>query len=68
MADQIEAAFVLAYGRPPTRGERAATVAFFKNFRLAAANGSAAANRSATGAMTAFCQSLFASAEFRYID
>ena len=74
MVDQIEAAFVLAYGRPPTIGEEAATVAFFKNFRLAAANGSAAANRSANanrsaaGAMAAFCQSLLASAEFRYVD
>jgi hypothetical protein len=62
LVEQIAAAFVLAYGRPPTNGERAATAAFVKDF------GSASGNRLAPGTMTALCQSLLASAEFRYID
>ena len=60
-ADQLAAAFVLAYGRPPTSGERAATAQFVKDF----------GSRDASGRnemLSAFCQSLFASAEFRYID
>ena len=70
MVDQIEAAFVLAYGRPPTRGERRRRLHFSRTFVLAAANRiTASANRSAAmPSMTAFCQSLLASAEFRYID
>lgn len=57
--DRVEYAFLLAYGRPPTSGEQAATASFLKKFAP-----------SASGAETiaALCQSLFASAEFRYID
>ncbi len=32
MADQLAAAFVIAYGRQPTAGERAATARFIRNF------------------------------------
>jgi hypothetical protein len=59
MADRIEHAFLLAYGRSPTSGERSATASFLKRFARSA-NGSQT--------MTALCQSLLASAEFRYID
>ncbi len=61
--EQIEQAFLLAYGRPPTSAERAATEAFVKDF--SAATNSRSVNRAT---LSAFCQSLFASAEFRYID
>ena len=61
--DRIRQAFVLAYGRPPTDQERAASVAFLSRFPDS--NGDRANEETS---MTAFCQSLFASAEFRYID
>jgi hypothetical protein len=62
MAAQLAAAFVLAYGRQPTAGERAATSKFIRGFAVRDDAGQ-------HGEMlTTFCQSLFASAEFRYID
>jgi hypothetical protein len=60
---QIEQAFVLTYGRPPTSGERSATASFFKSFE---ASGTDRERRHET--LSAFCQSLLASAEFRYLD
>ncbi len=60
-ADQLEYAFVLAYGRPPTSGERSATASFWRSF--------ATPSQQSNGeALSALCQSLFASAEFRFID
>jgi Protein of unknown function (DUF1553)/Protein of unknown function (DUF1549) len=56
----IDYAFLLAYGRPPSADERAATGSFWKKFV-----GSDQRNGEALSAM---CQSLFASAEFRLID
>ena len=60
---QIEQAFLLAYGRLPTSAERAGTIAFIKKF-------SPSSNRGQRGeaTMAAICQSLFASAEFRFVD
>jgi hypothetical protein len=93
IADQIESAFVLSYGRPPTSGERTAAASFFRSFapttrgeqgQFGAGSfrggpsrgsqyragqygvGQGGAGQYAT--LSAFCQSLFASAEFRYID
>jgi hypothetical protein len=63
VADQIGSAFLLAYGRPPTPGERSATAAFIKSFAPSTSYRSGNAET-----LTALCQSLFASAEFRYID
>lgn len=62
-SEQIERAFVLAYGRKPTSGEKSAAMKFVRGF---AAN----ANSQSRGIETlaALCQSLFASAEFRFID
>ena len=83
IADRIESAFMLAYGRPPTAGERTAAASFFKSFSPTSQYrsgqyrsgpyraGQDRARPSLAGqgeTMTAFCQSLFASAEFRYID
>ena len=63
LAKQIEQAFLLAYGRPPTSGERSATASFVRSFMPTASY------RSRNGdTLAAVCQSLFASAEFRYID
>jgi len=61
--EQIELAFLLACGRLPTSGERTATVAFIRQF---APSSNAGVQGQAT--MAALCQSLFASAEFRFID
>jgi len=63
VADQIESAFLLAYGRPPTHGERTAAASFLRNFSAEIRYG----NRQAD-TLAALCQGLFASAEFRYID
>ena len=61
--EQIEFAFVLAYGRLPTSGERAATSTFIRRF----APTTTFRNRN-QATLAVLCQSLFASAEFRYID
>ena len=63
LSDQIERAFVLAYGRGPSSGERSATAAFLRSF---APTADSRTRNSET--MAALCQSLFASAEFRFID
>ncbi len=63
VADQVRTAFLLAYGRPPTSGERSATAAFFQSF-APTTNYRSRGNET----LSALCQSLFASAEFRYID
>jgi hypothetical protein len=63
VSEQIEQAFLLTYGRPPTTGERSATSTFIRKF-----SSSTDSRDGETATMTALCQSLFASAEFRYID
>ncbi|MCG8650219.1 MAG: PSD1 and planctomycete cytochrome C domain-containing protein [Pirellulales bacterium] len=63
VSDQISAAFALIYGRPPSRGERSATTAFLRSFPAASHE-----SASGVGTLSALCQNLFASAEFRYID
>ncbi|MCA9126808.1 MAG: PSD1 domain-containing protein [Planctomycetales bacterium] len=63
LAGQIDNAFILAYGRPPTDDERAAASSFLKN--------NAPRGRSRADidqALAGLCQSLFASAEFRLIE
>ena len=62
-ADQIKQAFLLVYGRPPTIGERTAVGNFYREF-TATDN----SRQSATSTLSAICQSLFASAEFRFLD
>ncbi len=69
--DRIAAAFLLAYGRPPTADESTAMQAFFMHFTEQAMKGASTdeARKQAQGkALSAFCQSLFASAEFRYLN
>jgi hypothetical protein len=61
--EQINYAFLLAYGRPPTSGERTATLSFIRGFAADASYRSRSAET-----LAALCQSLLASAEFRYVD
>ncbi|MEZ6088442.1 MAG: DUF1553 domain-containing protein [Pirellulaceae bacterium] len=63
--DRIERAFLLCFGRSPTSTERSAATNFVRNFAV----GDDGRSRNASElALSALCQSLFASAEFRYID
>lgn len=60
-AEQIQLAFELAYGRSPTSREREAAVGFIRSYVYGS-------DPKAPPALAALCQSLFASAEFRFID
>ena len=62
-ADQIQLAFRLAYGRLPSDDERAAANALVGRFTA-----SESGPHRKREALAAFCQCLFASAEFRYLD
>jgi hypothetical protein len=59
---RVERAYKLAFARPPTAGERDRALAFLREF---VARGTA---DTAHNPWPAFCQALFASAEFRYLD
>jgi hypothetical protein len=56
---RVERAYRLAFARSPTGAERERALAFLRDF---------AARTSAPDALSAFCQALFAAAEFRYLD
>jgi hypothetical protein len=58
-ARKVERAYRLAFTRPPTDEERDRAVAFVRAF---------AVSRSVADAWSAFCQALFAGAEFRYLN
>ena len=57
--ERIDAAFRLAFGRPPTADEAKAADGFVKRF---------AETKTQKAAWAAFAQALFAAAEFRYVD
>jgi hypothetical protein len=59
----IDRAYRLAFARPPTAAERDRALGFFRAFAARAAG----ADRERQ-AWSAFCQALFAAAEFRYLD
>ncbi len=61
--ERIKHAFLLAYGRPPTSGERSAAASFVKGFAP-----STSYRARSTETLAVLCQSLLASAEFRYVD
>ncbi len=61
LSDQIEFVFLLAYGRPPTSDERSASESLVRSY-----GGQARSLSDST--LSVLCQSLFASAEFRYVD
>ncbi|MGO9471395.1 MAG: PSD1 and planctomycete cytochrome C domain-containing protein [Isosphaeraceae bacterium] len=60
---RIDRAYRLAFARTPTDAERERALAFLRDFAARTK-----APDPAREAMTAFCQALFAAAEFRYID
>ena len=62
-ARRIERAYWLAFTRPPTDEERDQALAFLRDF-----SARKSASEPARQAWPAFCQALFASAEFRYLD
>jgi hypothetical protein len=69
--DRFTKAYELAYGRQPTAEEGQAVRSFFQRFTDQYLKGKASeeAKKQAQGvALSAFCQSLFASAEFRYLN
>lgn len=75
VSDQIETAFRLIYGRPPESDERRYVASFYRSFSSSlssdfrASDFRVSGNRdAATQTLSAICQSLFASAEFRYLD
>ncbi|MEM9481908.1 MAG: PSD1 and planctomycete cytochrome C domain-containing protein, partial [Verrucomicrobiota bacterium] len=66
--DRFTLAFLIAYGRPPTKAEIDASTNFFREFRPEAERRSGRRDNAAFLAFSTFCQSLLASAEFRYIN
>ena len=62
-SDRIQRAFLLTFGRSATRGEREAMAGFIKRFEP-----SPDSKQPGMDKFAALCQSLFASAEFRYVD
>jgi hypothetical protein len=59
---RVDRAYRLALARPPTAGERDRALAFLRDFPARAGGPDPA-----RAAWSAFCQALFASAEFRYL-
>ncbi len=66
--DKIDLAFKLALGREPTASERSASRRFFDEFAAAEQRSGFSADPLRDRAWTAFCQSLFMTAEFRTLD
>jgi hypothetical protein len=60
-SERIDAAFRLAFGRPPSAAEAKAAEGFLAKFAATQKGGR-------KGAWAAFAQALFAAAEFRYVD
>lgn len=61
-------AFTLAYSRPPTDEELRKTGAFLSRFLETARTEEPDPKKAGATALASFCQSLLASAEFRYLD
>jgi hypothetical protein len=67
-AELGQAAFALAYSRPPTAVELKATQDFFTRFNEAEAGRFDGKDRLGRAGLIAFCQALLGSAEFRYLN
>jgi hypothetical protein len=65
---RVHAAYRQAFGREPTAGELEATRQFFAQFLSGSAAEETRRREALTGALGAFCQALFASAEFRTLN
>ena len=71
--ERIAYAYWLVFGRPPDAVERTAAMNFFSKFPAAWSKGDKSTlglrnPEAVTAAWTSFCRSLFASAEFRYLN
>ena len=64
----IEQAYELALSRKPTESEMKNAFAFFRNFTPAVAEDIGNRDRIRFAGLVGFCQALFASAEFRYLN
>lgn len=66
--ERVRVAFQLVFNRPPSAAEKSATKTFVEEFAAAEKSrfGDDAALKQA--ALSAFCQALFSSAEFRYLN
>jgi len=65
--DRAIRSFLICYGRPPTEEEIASCTTFFQRF-IAEAQESMDPEKARNLAFTSFCQGLFASAEFRFLN
>jgi hypothetical protein len=65
-SQRIRDAFVRFYSRPPTAKEQAGAEAFLKKYRAQLTKEGVSAPRQERESWSAFCQALFASAEFQY--
>ncbi len=61
-------AFYRCYSRPPTEGEGKETMKFIQTFIEATKGSGMSTDQARLLALTTFCQSLIASAEFRYLN
>lgn len=76
--EQLEQAFVLAYGRPATSSELRAANSFYRSFRPTSSTSSTGAAKSGNALrggrdqglekLSAVCQAIMASAEFRFLN
>ncbi len=66
--DRITLAYALTMSRMPTEGEMKTTLAYFKRFIAAAEAEGKDLDAARDLAVSAFCQALYGSAEFRYLN
>ncbi len=67
-AERIERGFLLAFGRKPRGSEVSAARSFLRDFAKSESSRADSDNNLTVRAWTAYCQALFQSAEFRYLD
>ena len=68
LGERIQLAYQLAYSRPPTTEELEKTQQFFDRYLAGTDDDSRRSQYYRGNAMSAFCQALLCSAEFRYLD
>ena len=66
--DRITAAFLQAFGRPPTHSEMQNTALFYQRFVPAAAKESGDSQQAERMFLSSVCQGLLCSAEFRFLN
>ena len=65
-SERVRAAYLRFFGRPPGEKELQAAEAFLATYKATAAKDKVPGFRTEQEAWTAFCQAVFASAEFQY--